>query len=136
MKNNILKKLLTVSLTAVLVLPISSNAQTNTVKGNSPDLDIISQLYLKEQLEDAEINFEDNNNYEAERIEESDLELDKEDVTFLGDFTKERISISEVHDSVEGYLKATEDAHIWLTNTAWGTAAGSDGTAEYGIFGL
>lgn len=113
MKNNILKKLLTVSLTAVLVLPISSNAQTNTVKGNSPDLDIISQLYLKEQLEDAEINFEDNNNYEAERIEESDLELDKEDVTFLGDFTKERISISEVHDSVEGYLKATEDAHIY-----------------------
>lgn len=117
MKNclkNYMKKGIILSLVLTFAFPVSSYAEVNNEEAGGPNLELISQLHLKEQLAENEAELEEGGGFNVEKIDEDKLKFNKEDADILDNgVTGERMAVSEVHDSVEGYLAAAEDSHVY-----------------------
>lgn len=98
----------------IFAFPVSSYAEVNNEKAGGPNLELISQLHLKEQLEENEAELKEAGGFSVEKADENKLKFNKEDADILDNgVTGERMAVSEVHDSVEGYLTAAEDSHVY-----------------------
>lgn len=86
MKNclkNYMKKGIILSLVLTFAFPVSSYAEVNNEEAGGPNLELISQLHLKEQLAENEAELEEGGGFNVEKIDEDKLKFNKEDADIL-----------------------------------------------------